>query len=185
MCLIQYFQLYLFSSVSYKLSKELLALFSKLHKNKPLYNQPSSSVLKLSETETHTKLLMKHSEKLCWYSIKHYWLQLDVHITVTQTQTMTHMTESWTGNQPPLWTQMTFKKQTIPPKKDSYEIDSKDQIGTNPITNYERTKQVIIGIDALSHSPKLHKKFSRNWITMAYANIKGCIRHTHLRNPII
>ena len=29
---------------------------------------------------------------------------------------------------------------------------------TNPITNFERTKQIIMDIDALLHSPEQHNK---------------------------
>ena len=51
-----------------------------------------------------------------------------------------------------------FQKQTIQPQKDSYKIDSTDHIGTDPITNFERRKQIIMDIDALAHSLELCNK---------------------------
>ena len=51
-----------------------------------------------------------------------------------------------------------IQKQTIPPQKDSYKLDSTNHIRTSPIKNFERTKQIIMAIDALSHSPELCNK---------------------------
>ena len=48
-----------------------------------------------------------------------------------------------------------IQKQTIPWQKDSYKLDSTNHIRTNPITNFERTKQIIMDINSLSHSPEL------------------------------
>ena len=72
---------------------------------------------------------------------------------------MTHMTESQTGNKPQTLNTNDIQKITIP-QEDKYYIDSTDHIGTDPITNLERTKHGIVDIDDLSHSPEL--KFSRN-----------------------
>ena len=48
--------------------------------------------------------------------------------------------------------------QSLPPQKDSYNADPIDQIGNKPNRNFERTRQVIMGINALSHTPELHNK---------------------------
>ena len=39
--------------------------------------------------------------------------------------------------------------QTIPPQKDSYQLDSANHIRTNPITNLKRKTQTIMDTDAL------------------------------------
>ena len=48
--------------------------------------------------------------------------------------------------------------QSLPLQKDSYDVDPNDQIGNDPIKNFKRTRQVIMGIDALSHTLELHNK---------------------------
>ena len=60
--------------------------------------------------------------------------------------------------------------QSMPPQKDSYDTDPMGQIGKDPIINFKRTRQVIMGIDALLHTPELCNKilqelnwFPRNW----------------------
>ena len=49
-----------------------------------------------------------------------------------------------------------IQRQTIPPQKNSYQLDSTDHIRTDPIRNFKRTN--IMDINALSYSPKLHNK---------------------------
>ena len=45
------------------------------------------------------------------------------------------------------------KGQPLPPQKESYNVDPIDKIRTGPIIHFKRTKQVIMGIDALSLTP--------------------------------
>ena len=54
---------------------------------------------------------------------------------------------------------MTIKDNHHPPYKDYYDADPIDQVETDPIINFQRTKQIIMGIDALSHTPVLCNKF--------------------------
>ena len=51
-----------------------------------------------------------------------------------------------------------IKKQTISPQKDSYRLDPANHIRTDPLPNFERTKQIIMVIDGLLHIPKLCNK---------------------------
>ena len=43
--------------------------------------------------------------------------------------------------------------QSTPSQKDSYNADPIDQIGIDPIISFKRTKQIIMGMDALPHTP--------------------------------
>ena len=76
--------------------------------------------------------------------------------------------------------------QSLPPQKDSYDVDPFDQIGNDPIKSLKKNRQVIMGIDALSH-PTLNyiMKSSRSGIIMTYASTTILIKHTYLSNPII
>ena len=67
-----------------------------------------------------------------------------------------------------------IQKQTIPPQKDSYKLDSTECIRTDPITNFERTKQIIMGIDALSHLPELCNKILQK------LNLSGLCQYSKL-----
>ena len=51
-----------------------------------------------------------------------------------------------------------IQKQIIPPQKDCYEVNLTNHGKTNPITNFERAKQIIMVIDALMHSSELYNK---------------------------
>ena len=46
--------------------------------------------------------------------------------------------------------------QSLPLQMDSYNADPIEQIGNDQIINFKRARQVIIGIDAFSHTPELH-----------------------------
>ena len=48
--------------------------------------------------------------------------------------------------------------QSLSPHKDSYDADTIDQIGNGPNKKFERTRQVILSIDALTHTSKLCNK---------------------------
>ena len=47
--------------------------------------------------------------------------------------------------------------QSLPPQKDCYDTDLVDP-RTDPIMKFKKTKQVITGIDTLSHIPEIHNK---------------------------
>ena len=54
-----------------------------------------------------------------------------------------------------------IQKQTIPPQKDSYQIDSTKHIRIIQSQTWKK-KQIIMNIDASSHSPNYVITFSRN-----------------------
>ena len=52
----------------------------------------------------------------------------------------------------------TFDSNDHQGQMDSDDADPIDQIGSDPIKNFKKNKQVIMGRDTLSHSLKLHNK---------------------------
>ena len=80
------------------------------------------------------------------------------------------------------------QEQSLPPQKDSYHVDPIDQIRNDPVTNSERTRQVIIGVDALSNIPELpnniHQKMNDNALCQCSKSHKAYIvgQSNHLVN---
>ena len=61
----------------------------------------------------------------------------------------------------------------------SCNADPIDQIGKDPIENFKKTRQVNLGINALSHTPELHNKimqgFNRNGLCQYKKSCKAYI----------
>ena len=69
--------------------------------------------------------------------------------------------------------------QTITPPKVPYKSNPSKHINTNSITNFEKTKQIIMDIDALSHSPTLCNKILQEF------NLNGLCQYSNLHKALI